>query len=129
MTKEDISVEEKENGLLCGCTVIHEDNLKKVSSEINGDDTLCDMSEFFKMFADSTRLKIINALMISEMCVCDLAALIHMNQSAVSHHLKILRSARVIKSRRDGKVVYYSLCDDHINLIFNQGLTHIKESY
>jgi ArsR family transcriptional regulator, lead/cadmium/zinc/bismuth-responsive transcriptional repressor len=120
-------MEDSENEYLCNCTVIHEDIVEKVKKEITGDDILCNMSEFFKMFGDSTRLKIINALMISEMCVCDIAALTHMNQSAISHHLKILRAARVIKFRRDGKVVYYSLCDDHISLIFNQGLTHINE--
>lgn len=117
---------EKDNDM-CSVTVIHEESVKKVEKEITDDDILCNMSEFFKMFGDSTRLKIINALMITEMCVCDLAVITHMNQSAVSHHLKILRSARVVKSRRDGKVVYYSLCDDHIKLIFNQGLTHIEE--
>lgn len=116
-----------ENEYLCNCNVIHEDAVNKVNKEITGDEKLSHMAEFFKMFGDSTRLKIINALMISEMCVCDLSAVTQMNQSAISHHLKILRAARVIKYRREGNVVYYSLCDDHINLIFNQGLTHINE--
>lgn len=116
-----------ENEDICGVQVIHEDVVKCARKKINDDENLYLMSEFFKMFGDPTRLKIINALMISEMCVCDISALIGMNQSVVSHHLKILRTARVIKFRREGKAVYYSLCDDHIKLIFNQGLTHIKE--
>lgn len=116
-----------ENEYLCGCTVIHDDVVNKVKAKIEDDENLYNMSEFFKMFGDGTRLKIINALMISEMCVCDISTLIGMNQSVISHHLKILRQARVIKYRRDGKVVYYSICDEHINRIFNEGLTHIKE--
>lgn len=118
---------DKNNDYECCCTVIHEENVELVKKNISDDDLICNMSEFFKMFGDSTRLKIINALMIHEMCVCDLGVITHMNQSAVSHHLKILRQARVIKSRRDGKVVFYSLCDEHIKEIFNSGLTHINE--
>lgn len=127
MIKGAIALEDNEKDYLCNCTVIHEDVVKKVRNEIQDDENLYSMSEFFKMFGDGTRLKIINALMISEMCVCDISALIGMNQSVISHHLKILRAARVIKFRREGKVVYYSLCDEHINLIFRQGLTHVKE--
>ena len=120
-------METGENEYLCNCTIIHEDIINNVKKEITDDECLYDMSEFFKMFGDGTRLKIINALMISEMCVCDISALIGMNQSVISHHLKILRDSRVIKFRREGKIVYYSLCDEHISLIFNQGLTHINE--
>lgn len=116
-----------ENEDMCEVQVIHVDVVNKARKKLNDDENLYFMAEFFKMFGDPTRLKIINALMISEMCVCDISALIGMNQSVVSHHLKILRTARVIKFRRDGKVVYYSLCDDHIKLIFNKGLTHVKE--
>jgi ArsR family transcriptional regulator, lead/cadmium/zinc/bismuth-responsive transcriptional repressor len=116
-----------ENSFFCNCTVIHEDIINEVKKEITDDENLLNMSEFFKMFGDGTRLKIINALMLSEMCVCDLSALIGMNQSVISHHLKILRASRVIKFRREGKIVYYSLCDEHINLIFNQGKKHINE--
>lgn len=111
----------------CSVQCIHEDVVKEAHEKLTDDESLYYMSEFFKMFGDGTRLKIINALMISEMCVCDLSVLVGMNQSVISHHLKILKSARVIKFRREGKVVYYSLCDDHIRLIFNQGLTHISE--
>ena len=116
-----------DNDLLCGCNVIHEDAVKRAMREMAKDETLGDMAEFYKVFCDYTRLKIINALLISEMCVCDIAAVVGMNQSGISHHLKMLRSARVIKSRREGKMVYYSLCDGHIDSVFSQGLTHVKE--
>ena len=112
---------------LCGSPIIHADVVSRVRKKIAGEESLYYMSEFFRMFGDATRLKIINALMVSEMCVCDLSALTCMSQSVISHHLKILRQARVIKFRRDGKVVYYSLCDGHIGLIFNQGMTHVRE--
>jgi DNA-binding transcriptional ArsR family regulator len=116
-----------EEDFLCCCNVIHEDIVRRAKEEAAPDATAADMAEFFKVFADATRLKIINALLISEMCVCDISALVGMNQSSISHHLKILRGARVIKSRRDGKVVYYSLCDAHIGTIFSQGLSHVTE--
>lgn len=112
---------------LCFCSVIHEDIVKQVRSKINSTEKNDSMVEFYKVFADSTRLKIINVLLISEICVCDISALLGSTQSAISHHLKILRSARVIKYRREGKVVYYSLCDQHIEAVFNMGLTHVSE--
>ncbi len=116
----------KDDGL-CYATVVHKDVVEKVKSGLSGDETFYFMSEFFHMFSDSTRLKIIGALMASEMCVCDLAAVTGMSQSAISHHLKILRQARVIKFRREGKMAYYSLCDGHIESIFHQGLAHVQE--
>jgi ArsR family transcriptional regulator len=122
-----MAVEVGDSEFICGLQMIHEDIVNMVKIELTDDESLYYMSEFFKMFVDGTRLKIINSLMISEMCVCDISAVIGMNQSVISHHLKILRDARVIKFRREGKIVYYSLCDEHIKLIFDQGLTHIKE--
>ncbi len=122
-----MAAETGDSEFLCGIQMIHEDVVNMAKSELTDDESLYYMSEFFKMFGDGTRLKIINALMISEMCVCDISALIGMNQSVISHHLKILRDARVINFRRHGKIIYYSLCDDHIKLIFNQGLEHIRE--
>jgi DNA-binding transcriptional ArsR family regulator len=109
------------------CNTIHEDVVRRARGEMAPDGTAFDMAEFFKVFADATRLKIINALLISEMCVCDISALIGMNQSCISHHLKILRGARVIKSRREGKAIYYSLSDGHIAAIFSQGYEHVNE--
>lgn len=85
------------------------------------------LSELFKMFADATRLKILSLLFHQELCVCDMAELLQMNQSAVSHQLRVLRQNRIIKSRRDGKNIYYSLDDEHIQYIYNSGLEHVLE--
>lgn len=112
---------------MCSTTLIHEDVVKKVKEQIISEDTALNLAEFFKVFGDSTRIKIINALLISEMCVCDISALLQMNQSAISHQLRMLKQTRLIKSRRDGKVVYYSLDDEHIKDIFDKGLMHLKE--
>lgn len=111
----------------CKQTVIHHDIVEKVSKKMIDHDIIVNLAEFYKVFGDPTRLKILQALSISEMCVCDLAALLTMNQSAISHQLKVLRQSRLIKYRKEGKVVYYSLDDDHIHQIFNQGLAHINE--
>lgn len=111
----------------CSCTVIHDDIINKVKSNMLDDEVLYDLADLFKVFGDSTRMKIIYALFMSEMCVCDISALLGMNQSAISHQLKVLRQSKLVKYRKDGKVVYYSLDDDHIKEIFNQGLMHISE--
>lgn len=112
---------------LCSVNVVHEDVVNHVKETLHDDETFYFMSEFFHMFDDATRLKIIGALIVSEMCVCDIAAVTGMSQSVISHHLKILRQARVIKFRREGKMAYYSLCDDHIRTIYHQGQTHVQE--
>ncbi|NMA65168.1 MAG: winged helix-turn-helix transcriptional regulator [Clostridiaceae bacterium] len=86
------------------------------------------LADFFKVLGDSTRAKIISALDISEMCVCDLAVLLNMTKSAISHQLRALRQANLVKHRREGKVVFYSLSDDHVKSVFELGLEHIKEN-
>lgn len=111
----------------CCCNIVHEDIVNDVKGKMLEDSVVMELSEFFKVFGDITRLKIIKALMLSEMCVCDLTALLSMNQSAVSHQLKILRQSKLVKCRRDGKIIYYSLDDEHINRIFELGLKHIEE--
>jgi ArsR family transcriptional regulator len=111
----------------CSCTVIYEDVVNRVRETLINDDYVLNLVDFFKVFGDATRIKIINALFSSEMCVCDIAALLGMTQSAISHQLGILKQARLIKSRKDGKVVYYSLDDEHIKEIFDKGLAHVKE--
>ena len=118
---------EKDNIEFCGQTVIHEDTVREVNTRMLDDETVIALAEFFKVFGDPTRLKILYSLSISEMCVCDLAALLSMSQSAISHQLKVLRQTRLIKYRKDGKVVYYSLDDDHIRHVFEQGLAHVNE--
>jgi ArsR family transcriptional regulator len=91
------------------------------------EEDLYDLAELFKVFGDTTRIKILCALVEAEMCVCDIAALLNMTQSSISHQLRILKQARLVRYRRDGKVVYYSIDDEHVKQIFDQGLIHLKE--
>lgn len=119
--------EEKQSIDSCNCTIIHDDVITRVREYIPKDEVLYDLAELFKVFGDSTRIKIICALFQAEMCVCDIAALLGMTQSAVSHQLRVLKQARLVKFRKEGKVVYYSLDDDHVKHIFDQGLIHIGE--
>lgn len=111
----------------CDCNVIHEDIVNEVKKNMPEEENLYDLAELFKVFGDTTRVKILYALFASEMCVCDIATLLNMTQSAISHQLRVLKQARLVKYRKDGKVVYYSLDDEHIKNIFNQGLQHITE--
>lgn len=111
----------------CSCATIHEEVVVKVRESMPGEETLYDLAELFKVFGDTTRIKILCALFESEMCVCDIAALLSMNQSAISHQLRVLKQARLVKYRKDGKIVYYSLDDEHVKQIFDQGLVHINE--
>lgn len=109
----------------CDCDVIHEDVVSQVKEKMVEDDLLFDMAEFFKVLGDSTRIRIICALFESELCVCDIANVLGMTQSAISHQLKTLKQARLVKSRRDGKVMYYTLDDEHVKQIFDLGLIHL----
>ncbi len=111
----------------CDCTAIHNDIVDKVKENIPNEETLYDLAELYKAFGDTTRIKILYALFASEMCVCDIAVLLNMTQSAISHQLRVLKQARLVKFRKDGKVVYYSLDDEHVKHIFDQGLHHISE--
>lgn len=111
----------------CDCDVIHDDIVAKVKENMPEEDSLYDLAELFKVFGDSTRVRILWALDSSEMCVCDIAYLLNMTQSAISHQLRVLKQAELVKSRRDGKIVYYSLADEHVRTIFDQGLIHINE--
>lgn len=112
----------------CNCTIIHEEVVARVKENLPPEEILIDLAELFKIFGDSTRIKILNALFSSEMCVCDIAALLEMNQSAISHQLRILKQARLVKYRKEGKVVYYSLDDEHVKQIFDCGLAHINHA-
>lgn len=111
----------------CESNVIHEDVLARVRAQMPSEETAYDVSELFKVFGDSTRARILCALSIEEMCVCDLSALLGMSQSAVSHQLRLLKVSRVVKYRKSGRVVYYSLDDEHIQKIFRMAFDHIKE--
>lgn len=111
----------------CSCNVIHKEVVENVKNKLPKEETLYDLAELFKVFGDSTRIKIICSLFESEMCVCDLSVLLNISQSAISHQLRVLKSARLVKFRRAGKVIYYSLDDEHIKQIFDAGLHHISE--
>ena len=111
----------------CSCNVIHKEVVENVKNKLPKEETLYDLAELFKVFGDSTRIKIICSLFESEMCVCDLSVLLNISQSAISHQLRVLKSARLVKFRRAGKVIYYSLDDEHIKRIFDAGLHHITE--
>ena len=111
----------------CEVNVIHEDILARVRERMPEEAPIFEVSELFKMFGDSTRARIICALHIEEMCVCDLAALLNMMHSAISHQLRLLKTARMVKYRKVGRVVYYSLDDAHIGEIFALAFTHVME--
>jgi ArsR family transcriptional regulator len=111
----------------CDCNAIHEDVVNMVRAQLPVDEKLFCLADLFKMFADATRIRIVNALLLSEMCVCDLAVLLGMTKSAISHQLRALRQTRLVKYRKEGKVVYYSLHDDHVGAIIAQGLSHVSE--
>ena len=111
----------------CDFIHAHEDIVKKVQKEMPSEDTLYDLTELFRIFGDSTRVRILYVLFEAEMCVCDIAMLLGLTQSAVSPQLRALKNARLVKSRRDGKTVFYSLADDHVKTIIDQGLEHVAE--
>ena len=110
---------------LCESNEIHEDLLKIVDETLPAE--LYDLAELFKVFGDSTRIRILFVLFEAEVCVCDLAKALNMTQSAISHQLRILKQNKLVKSRREGKSIFYSLADDHVRTIINQGREHIEE--
>ncbi len=117
-----------QNGVECCDSVcVHEDLLQKVTAQMPQEEALYDLAELFKVFGDSTRIRILFVLFEAEVCVCDLAEALQMTQSAVSHQLKILKQAKLVKNRRAGKSIFYSLADDHVRAIIGQGLEHIEE--
>jgi DNA-binding transcriptional ArsR family regulator len=127
MPKKEAAKEAELKTDSCDCAVIHKKAVAKAQSAMPPEETLLDLADFFKMFADSTRVKIISALLTSELCVCDISFLLGMTKSAISHQLRSLRQTKLVKSRREGKIVYYSLDDEHIKTIISQGIEHIKE--
>ncbi len=111
----------------CEESLIHPGTVERVRRALPPDEVLYDLAELFKIFGDSTRVKILYALLEGELCVCDLAKLMEVSQSAVSHQLRVLKSSKLVKFRREGKTVYYSLADEHVTRILNQGMEHIQE--
>lgn len=111
----------------CECSEVHEELLRIVKDTMPPETELYDLAELFKVFGDSTRIRILFVLFEAEVCVCDLAEALHMTQSAISHQLKILKQSKLVKARREGKSVFYSLADDHVRSIIDQGREHIEE--
>ncbi len=116
-----------EHSEMCDCEVIHSDVVNRARELMEDTEILYAVSDFFKVMCDSTRMRIMAALDNGEMCVCDLSELLNMTKSAISHQLKVLKDAKLVKSRRDGKNVFYSLMDDHVKSIIEMGIEHIKE--
>ena len=111
----------------CDYINAHEDIVNAVNAQMPDEEILYDLAELFKVFGDSTRIKILYVLFESEMCVCDIAQLLNMNQSAISHQLRVLKQSKLVKYRRDGKTVFYSLADGHVRTILGQGMEHVAE--
>ena len=118
---------EQDRMLCCEETEVHESAVEQVRRQLPEDEVLYDLAELFKIFGDSTRVKILYALLESELCVCDIAKLMEVSQSAVSHQLRVLKGSKLVKFRREGKTLYYSLADDHVIRILSQGMEHILE--
>ena len=130
MRPEDIKpikVGRTEDAETCDAIEVHSDLLKIVNTTLPEETELYDLAELFKVFGDSTRIRILFVLFEAEVCVCDLAAALNMTQSAISHQLKILKQSKLVKSRREGKSVFYSLADGHVRTIIAQGREHIEE--
>lgn len=111
----------------CETTLVHENVLKKVSEQMPTEEELYDLADLFRVFGDSTRIRILYVLSEAEVCVCDLAEILNMTQSAISHQLRILKQSKLVNGRREGKQVFYSLADDHVRTIIAQGKEHIEE--
>ena len=117
----------KKKNSVCMTMYVHEETVNEVIESIPSEELLYDLADFFKVVGDTTRIKILHALLVAEMCVCDLSSLLNISQSAVSHQLRTLRQANLVRFRKQGKVVFYSLKDDHIRKIIHMGLQHVLE--
>jgi len=117
----------KKNAPVCDCDVIHADVVKKVRAVMPDEEDFYELADLYKMFSDSTRVRLLWALSCKEMCVCDLAVLLGMSKSAISHQLKLLRLTNLVKYEKQGKIVFYSLADSHVKDIFKKGFEHISE--
>lgn len=112
---------------VCAESCVHEDKVRAVQEDMPAIETIYALADIFKTLGDPTRIKLLFALMQQELCVCDLAALIEVSESAVSHQLRVLRGQKLVRFRRDGKNLYYSLDDEHVRVLFAQGLDHVQE--
>lgn len=115
------------NSGVCDCEIIHKEKVEKALSEMLAEEELLDIADFFKVLADSTRVKIVSMLDNNKLCVCDISAGLGMSKSAISHQLKNLREMNLVKAEKVGKEVWYSLADDHVKMVFDISAEHIKE--
>ena len=120
-------MEDRYNVECCDLICTHPEVVERVRREMPDEDTLYELTELFRIFGDSTRVRILYVLFESEMCVCDIAQLLGMTQSAVSHQLRILKDAKLVKFRREGKSIFYTLDDDHVRAILSLGMEHLSE--
>ncbi len=120
-------MEDRNTAPRCEFLFVHKDVVEQVNRAMPGEECLFDLSELFKIFGDSTRIRILYVLFEAEMCVCDIAQLLGMTQSAISHQLQVLKKSKLVKYRREGKTVFYSLADDHVRAILDQGMEHVTE--
>ena len=111
----------------CDVVAAHTDIIREVRGRMPGEETIRELADFYKVFGDATRIRILCALLQAEVCVCDLAELLGMSQSAISHQLQVLKKSKLVKYRREGKTVFYSLADDHVRTILGQGMEHVTE--
>ena len=116
-----------EHAECCDEVCVHQDILDRVKPDVPDEESLYELAELFKVFGDTTRIRILYALFESQMCVCDIAALLNMSQSAISHQLRVLKQSGLVRNRREGKTVYYALADDHVSRILELGLEHVCE--
>ncbi len=117
----------KDETAICEIYEPHDELVKRVNADMPKEETLYDLAELFRIFGDTTRIKILYVLFEADMCVCDIAKLLNMTQSAISHQLRVLKASKLIKNRREGKSVIYSLADSHVRKIIDQGIEHILE--
>ena len=115
------------NDEICNEKKVHNVIVQELILKMPDEEVLYDIAELFKVFGDSTRVRILYALIESELCVCDISELLNMSQSAISHQLRVLKQSRLVKYRRSGKTVFYSLCDDHIKTMLDMGMEHVSE--
>ncbi len=127
LLRKDDDMEEKKIIEKCEFLCVHENVVQDVLEKMPEEELLYDLAEFFKVFGDSTRIRILYALKENELCVCDIANLLGLTQTAVSHQLRVLKSSKLVKARRNGKTVFYSLDDDHIHSILDMGIHHLEE--
>ena len=128
MKRMDLENKRQEEAVeVCGFLHVHEDLVEQVKSSMPPEEELYSLADFFKVFSDSTRIRILYVLLCAETCVCDIAQLLNMTQPAISHQLRILKQMNLVRTRRAGRTVFYSLADDHIKSILSQGMEHIQE--